>query len=102
MHACPKCKRELTRVFDDEIAREIARKRLGLDEKSDERMEQLELENKALKIDLKSLKEKVEANTNRIDELRDSTIPQVRKQLANEIAKLMVKKAKKKSTFKPV
>lgn len=51
---CPNCGHYLTIYYDKELARDVARKTLKLDEDKDQKIRELELNNKELKIRLET------------------------------------------------
>jgi DNA-directed RNA polymerase subunit RPC12/RpoP len=89
---CPYCGYKGRVVWDDELDREIQRKKLGLDKDLEDRVKWLELENKTLRVEFEALKKKIDDNTEIINQLNSSIgelIPLIRKQVAEALEKFL-------------
>ena len=97
---CSHCGEQHTRIFDKKVARELVRKELGLDRGIDEKMRTLGLENKELKFAVDSLRKQVEENASSLNKLKiridTKLLPEVRKQLSEEITQLIIGNTKEK------
>lgn len=99
---CPHCGHKNPLVWDLQLGRELARKKLGLNKDLDNRVKQMEIENKELKIEIASLKKQVEENAESINKLKtilDSLFPFVRKQITDLFTQLK-KELKKEAPFR--
>lgn len=105
IYKCPNCSYENHFVFDEQLTREVLRKKLGLDKKFEDEMQRIKLENQELKIEIVWLKKQVENNIEAIKALEirmGKRLSETKKELAQEITKIIGQRTKKKPTFKPI
>ncbi len=103
-YKCPYCNEENGIIFDEELNREMARKKLGLDKKLETEVERLSMENKLLKQEVEWLKNQTAQNSANLENLAkytDSEILDAKKEMAQKLAELMGKNIKNR-TVKPI